>query len=164
MSSLNAQVQEYRRQLQKGQIQKAYRGIMEFMSGLKGELAGKHPDYVASSLYFGYMDMTYFALTPTSLKQLGLKVAIVFLHEECRFEVWLAGANRKIQAEYIQLLGGKEIGQYRLSEVLPGVDSILEATLVLEPDFDQPEELKVQIENKTMDFIADIIAIMKETR
>jgi hypothetical protein len=107
------------------------------------------------------MDMTYFALTPLSLKQLGLKIAIVFLHEDCRFEVWLAGANRKIQAEYIQMLNGKEIGQYRLSEVLPGVDSILEATLVLGPDFDQPEELKKQIEQKTMQFIADITFIMK---
>lgn len=50
MDSLNNRVQEYTRQLQKGEIQKAYRGIMEFMSDLKGDLTGKYSDYVASSL------------------------------------------------------------------------------------------------------------------
>jgi hypothetical protein len=76
MQSLNESVREYA-QLQLGQIQKAYKGIITFMSGLKSYLESRHSDYVASGLYFGYMDTTYFAFTPLELKQRSLKIAIV---------------------------------------------------------------------------------------
>ena len=61
MDSLNNHVREYTIQLRKGQIQKAYKGLMIFMSGLRTYLESMYPEYTASSLYFGYMDMTYFA-------------------------------------------------------------------------------------------------------
>ena len=103
MPSLNDSIKEYTRQLQLGEIQTAYKGIMSFMSGLKTHLESRHPDHALSGLYFGYMEMTYFAFTPLELKQHGLKIAIVYLHEQNRFEVWLGGANRKVQAEYIEV-------------------------------------------------------------
>ena len=37
------------------------------MAELKA-LEHKHPDYASGALYFGYMDMTYFAITPPSEK------------------------------------------------------------------------------------------------
>jgi hypothetical protein len=80
MQSLNKSVREYTAQLQHGQIQKAYKGIMTFMSSLKTYLESCHPDHAVSGLYFGYMDMTYFAFTPLELKQRSLKIAIVYLH------------------------------------------------------------------------------------
>lgn len=160
MDTLNSYLQEYRIQLSKGFIQKAYKGIMTFMSDLKTYLEGKHPDYSASALYFGYMDMTYFAFTPTDLKEKKLKIAIVFLHEECKFELWLAGNNRKIQAEYIELLKRKDIGKYTLSQINPGVDSIIESIIVERPNFNDLEQLKKQIETKTLEFVIDIISIL----
>ena len=162
MESINEYIEEYTAQLSKGRIQKAYKGIMTFMSELRSYLESRHPDYTAGSLYFGYMDMTYFAFTPTDLKSKKLEIAVVYLHENGVFEVWLAGNNRKIQAEYIALMGSENIGKYKLSQVIPGVDSIIESTLVEEPDFDHPEELKKQIEKKTMAFVKDIISIMDE--
>jgi len=89
MDSLNEQIQEYKIQLSRGYIQKAYKGIITFMSDLKTYLEKSYLDYMVSSLYFGYMDMTYFAFTPSDLKKRKLKLAIVFLHELGRFEVWL---------------------------------------------------------------------------
>lgn len=162
MDTLNNQIQEYRIQLSKGQIQKAYKGIMTFMSGLCTYLESSYPDYTASALYFGYMDMTYFAFTPPDLKIKKLKIAIVYLHEKGVFEVWLAGNNRRIQAEYIKFMSCKNIGQYKLSQVLPGVDSIIESILVDKPDFDHPLELKRQIEKKTIDFVNDISSMLDE--
>lgn len=156
MKSLNYHIQEYINQLNKGSIQKAYKGIMSFMSALKTHLEKKYPDYITTSLYFGYMDMTYFAFTPPSLKKMKLKVAIVFLHEENRFEVWLGGYNRKIQANYIEMLSKKNIGKYKLSKVSPGVDSIIESILIEQPDFDNLENLKTLIEEKVMIFINDV--------
>jgi len=162
MDSLNNYVKEYTIQLSKGQIQKAYRGIMAFISGLRTYLESMYPDYSASALYFGYMDMTYFAFTSPDLKNKKLKIAIVYLHEQNRFEVWLGGSNRKIQAEFIKFLTSKNLGKYKLSQALPGVDSIIESTLVEQPDFDQPEELKKHIEKKTIEFINDITSILNE--
>lgn len=161
MESMNEQIRDYTAQLRKGHIQKAYRGIMAFMSGLCAYLESKYPDYTASALYFGYMDMTYFAFTPDDLKRRKLKIAIVYLHEQGRFEIWLGAGNRKIQGEYIGLMSGRNIGGYKLSRAMPGVDSILESVLAEQPDFDHPEELKKQIEGKTIKFIADIASLLQ---
>jgi hypothetical protein len=96
------------------------------------------------------------------LKSKKLKIAVVYLHEEGRFEVWLGGSNRKIQAEYINLMRRKNIGKYKLSQVLPGVDSIIESILVEQPDFDHPEKLRKQIERLTMEFVDDIASMLAE--
>ena len=156
MDSLYNHIREYKIQLGKGQIQKAYKGIMTFMYSLSTYLENRYSDYTAGALYFGYMDITYFPFTPSDLKKMKLKIAIVYLHEEGRFEVWLGGRNRKIQAEYIELMRFKNNDKYKLLQVLPGVDSIIESILVEKPDFDHPEELKKQIERKTIEFVNDI--------
>jgi hypothetical protein len=161
MDPLNSSVQEYKIQLNKGHIQKAYKGIMTFMSDLRTCLEGKYSDYSTSALYFGYMDMTYFAFTPLKLKEKKLKIAVVFLHEDCKFELWLAGSNRKVQAEYIESLGRKDTGKYALSQMKPGVDSIIESTIMEQPDFNDIDRLKKQIETKTLEFVQDMISILK---
>lgn len=157
MGSLGDCVKEYAIQLSKGQIQTAYRGIMTFMSDLRTYLEHKYSNFAASALYFGYMDMTYFAFTPPSLKDRRLKIAIVYLHEECRFELWLAGTSRQIQAEYIEMLSHKNLGRYVLSQIQPGVDSIIASAIVERPDFDDLDDLKKHIEVKTMEFAEDMI-------
>ena len=162
MNSLNKHIQEYRFQLGQGHIQKAYRGIMTFMSGLKSHLEKDYPDYYTSALYFGYMDMSYFAFTPSDLKEKKLKVAIVYLHQGGRFEDWLGGNNRKIQTEFIERLSEKTLGKYRLSKPASGVDSIIESVLVEDPDFDKLEVLKIQIEKKTIKFINDMTDILEQ--
>lgn len=162
MESLNNHIKEYNTQLCKGQIQKAYKGIMTFMSRLSIYLVDRYPDYATSALYLGYMDMTYFSFTPSYLKLKKLKIAVVYLHQENRFEVWLGGNNRKIQAEYINLIRLKNIGKYKISQVLPGVDSIVESILVENPDFDHYEELKKQIEKGTIKFANDMIKMLSE--
>ena len=157
---LTDDILEYTAQLKKGQIQRAYRGIIAFMSELKALLESRYSEYSTSTLYFGYMDMTYFAFTPPALKDRKLKVAIVYLHEEGRFELWLAAANRKIQADYIELLRHKELGGYTLSQRAPGVDAILSATVTEQPDFDHPEALKRLIKGKVAEFSKNIVDIL----
>ena len=164
MDSLNQCIQEYRKQLRIGDIQKAYKGIISFMLGLRTELENKYPEHLKSSVYYGYMDMTYFAFTPAELRNMGLKIAIVYLHEKGTFEAWLAADNRKIQADYIKVLKNKEVGEYKISEVFPRVDSIVESVLAAWPDFDAPAELKMQIEIAAMSFTNDMISLLQEDR
>ena len=137
MESLQKNMIEYHTQLQKGILSQAYRGLMEYIMGLRTYLKNKYSDFfVSGSIYYGYMDMTYFSFFPKSLKDRNLKIAIVFIHETCQFEAWLAGINQQVQQKYWQLI--KESGWDKYCIITPekGVDSILEHVLVAEPDFD----------------------------
>lgn len=160
MGSLNEDIREYTAQLKAGRIQRAYKGIMDFMSELKANLERAYPDFIASALYFGYMDMTYFSCTPSKLKDKKLKIAVVYLHAENRFECWLAGANRKIQADYIERLSGTDIGGYTLSKAAPGVDSIIESIVAERPDFNKADELKVLLDKEIARFANDMLSFI----
>jgi hypothetical protein len=157
MSSFQENMLEYRRQLEKGAIQAAYKGLMDYLLELKATLKNKHPDYfVSGSLYFGYMDMTYFSFYPASIKDRGLKIAIVFVHETFRFEVWLAGANKALQAQTWKLFKENDWRRYPLVPTTRGVDAIIEHVLVANPDFSDLNALTDQIERQTMKFIQEV--------
>ena len=157
MESFHESMIEYKKQLEKGAIQAAYKGLMEYMMALRTHLKDKYPDYSGpGGVYFGYMDMTYFAFNPQSLKGRNLKVAIVFVHETFRFEAWLAGYNKQVQAKYWKLFKDNNWTKYRLVPTLKGVDSILEHVLVDHPDFGELDALTQQIERETLGFIKDV--------
>ena len=161
MSQISADIREYTALLQKGQIQRAYKGIMSFMSDLKAYLERAYPEYLSSALYCGYMDMTYFAFTPPELKDKKLKIALAYLHAENRFECWLAGANRKVQADYIKRLSSKDLGGYKLSKAAPGVDSIIESIVDEQPDFDRTDGLKTRLEKLLIQFSDDVLSLIQ---
>jgi hypothetical protein len=164
MGSFHENMNEYRKQLEKGIIQQAYKGLMEYIMALRTYLQDKYPDYfVSGSIYYGYMDMSYFSFFPESLKQRKLKVAIVFLHEAFRFEVWLAGYNKQVQSKYWKLIKESGWEKYRLVPTTQGADSILEHTLVENPDFSDLEALTGQIEAATLEFCAEISEFLKNS-
>ena len=69
INSFQKNMKEFREQLQKGAIKEAYRGLLDYIMELKTYFKNKYPDYfVSGSIYFGYMDMTYF-----SIKTIGFK-------------------------------------------------------------------------------------------
>ena len=89
----------------KATYKRAYQGLMEYILDLKTYFKNHYPDYfVSGSIYYGFMDMTYFSFIPVSLKQRNLKIAVVFVHSAFRFEVWLAGYNKQVQQQYWKLL------------------------------------------------------------
>lgn len=156
MKDLNEYVIAYQKQLQEGKIQIAYKGIMSFMGNLKSYLSDMHSDYLVGALYFGYMDMTYFAVTTTELKDKQLKIAVVYLHQENCFELWLSATNKKIQAQYIEKLKDKDLKGYQLSVSQPGIDSIIESRIIDHPNFNELTSLKVELDKLTQKFIEDI--------
>jgi hypothetical protein len=163
MESLHVYMNEYRKQLAVGAIQKAYKGLMEYIMDLRTFLMNKYPDYfVSGGIYYGYMDMTYFSFYPESIKQRKLKIAIVFVHETFRFEVWLAGYNKQVQSKYWKLFKESDWNQYHLVPTTQGVDSIIESVLVDNPDFRDFEALTTQIERETLIFIKDIESFLSE--
>ena len=156
MESMQEYVNEYRKQLDKGLIQKAYRGLLEYIMDLRTHFNRKYPDWTPGNIYQGYMDMTYFPIFPAELSGRKLKIAIVFVHETTRFEVWLAGYNKQIQTEYWKSFKEGDWDKYRIPATLKGIDSIMEYTLVDNPDFRDLDALTGQIEKGTLSFINDI--------
>jgi hypothetical protein len=157
MELFNESMLEYRKQLEKGVIQEAYRGLMDYFNALKAHFKKKYPDHnVSGSVYYGYMDMTYFSFTPESLKRRRLKIAIVFIHEAFRFEVWLAASNRTVQTEYWKLLNERDWKKYHIVTPAKGVDAILDHVLIGNPNFSDLDTLTKQIENGTLKFIKDV--------
>lgn len=157
MESFQESMTEYKKQLDKGIVPLAYRGLMDYMQHLRAHFAGAYPDYfVSGNLYFGYMDMTYFSFIPPSLKQLNLKPAIVFVHQALRFEIWLAAANKRVQAHYWNQFKERGWSAYPLVPSTQGADAIIEHVLVSEPDFNDLDALTGQIEQGAMAFIREI--------
>jgi hypothetical protein len=157
MKSLQENMLEYRKQLKKGAIQKAYQGLMEYMMSLKNHFRNRHPDYsVSGSIYYGYMDMTYFSVFPSSLKDRDLKIAIVFVYDSFRFEVWLSGRNQQVLAKYWKIFKESGWDRYKIAAQGKWADSILEHILVDNPDFSDLEALTKQIDQGTLKFIKNV--------
>jgi len=157
MKPFHEYMREYRKQMEKGAIKVAYKGLIEYIMDLRVHFKNKYSDYfVSGSIYYGYMDMTYFSFIPESLKRRKLKIAIVFIHENFRFEVWLAGYNKQVQTKYWKLFTESDWNKYRLPSTTKGVDSIIEYILVDNPDFSDLDTLTNQIERGTLKFIKDV--------
>jgi hypothetical protein len=154
MTSFAEAMNVYREQLAKGAIQIAYKGLMDYFLELRTCLKNKYPDYfVSGSLYYGYMDMTYFSFTPKSLQERSLKIAIVFNYQAFRFEAWLAAANRQVQHKYWRLFSGSPWPAYRVTAPAPGVDSIMACNLAEDFSFDDLRGLTARIMENTAGFI-----------
>jgi hypothetical protein len=157
MESFQEYMNEYKKQMEKGHIKEAYKGLMEYIMNLRTYFQKKYPDYfVSGSIYQGYMDMTFFSLIPKSLKDRKLKIGIVFIHDAFRFEVWLAGFNRGIQKKYWELFNKSNWNKYHITPMAKGVDSIIDHVLVDNPGFGDLNALTRQIETGTLNFIKDI--------
>lgn len=164
METLQTLMKEYRCQMKLGIIPNAYKGLMEYILTLRNHFANRYPHFsVPGSIYFGYMDMTYFSLLPDELKNRKLKIAVVFIHETCRFEVWLSAVNKQVQARYWEFFKQSGWDKYRLVPAIQGADSILEQVLDDHPDFSDLEALTRKIESGTVDFIDNVVGFLNSS-
>jgi hypothetical protein len=155
--SFHQYLNEYRKQLNQGSIKEAYKGLMEYFTGLRLYLKNKYPDYFLSgSIHYGQMDYTYFYFFPKSLKRQKLKIVILFIHDTFALEVWLAGYNKDAQAKYWKLFKEKSWNKYHVAPTTKGVDYITNFVVVDNPDFSNLDALTSQIETGTMKFIKDV--------
>jgi len=159
MKSLNESIEVYRKLMAEGHMLRAYQGIIGTMMELRTFFLKEYPELnVSSSIYQGYMDMTFFAVTSDVLKQRQLKVAIVFLHEPIRFEAWLSASNKRQQKKNWELIRDAEWHRYQLEDTIEGRDAIIRTVLVEKPDFDHKDQLKGMIEKETLQFIKNLEA------
>lgn len=160
--SLNEYKEDYKQQIEIGDIQKAYKGILDFMKKLRTYFLRTYPaGYFIGSVYSGDMTITYFPFTPEVLKEQKLKIAIVFNHQEMRFEIWLAGQNKLIQKKYWEMFMDSDWNKYHITDNIDKSFSIVDNILVDNPDFDDKDSLREKIEAGAMEFIDEIKEVLK---
>lgn len=156
MKTLSQLISDYTVCLQQNDLQLAYKGILEFMSKLRADFIKRYPQYDAGSMYPGYLDMSYFSLSTQSLKDKGLKLAVVYLHQSGHFEVWLSAKNRAILKTYAPAVGRILAEAPALFHDAGNQDAVVEATLASAPDFDDPAALIDTIEQGVAMFVAAV--------
>ncbi len=157
LKPLTELIQAYTSTVKQGDMPLAYRGILEFLGHLRSRFMKS--GYEVSGLYPGYMDMSYVSVNTSSLKERGLKIAVVYLHGTGCFEVWLSARNRTLSEQYATTF--QTVQGFHNDENL---DAILERALTSSPDFDEPEQLAELIEREVERFIQDVETILEGGR
>lgn len=155
MKDLNHYVEIYKEQLEKGDIQEAYVGLVKYVTRL-GTLLSKNlsENYSFGSLFQGYMDYTYFYYSNDFLKKRKLKMGLVLNHSKMQFEVWLLGHTIPIQEKYWEYFKSTK---WNKNKTTRPKYSILEAELIVNPNFNDLIKLSKQIEDKLVIVTNEII-------
>lgn len=101
---------EYKTLLQTTDLIEAYQEFIKLFRFLRIELEKTMTEYrFQGNIAENGMDYSYLLFWNEELKSKGLKIAVVFVHRDFRFEVWVSGFNRKYQSKYYDILKDKEI-------------------------------------------------------
>ena len=158
--SLSQYIEDYTSQLESKNIPKGYKGLMEYLMSLRTLFLTEYQtEFKVGAFYQGYMDMSYFPITPKSLKSQKLKIGLVFNHEKIRIELWLLGQNKDVQKKYWNLFNGSDWNKYPLSK--NAKESIIEHVLVEKPNFNQLDLLTEKVKSGTLKFIKDISDVLE---
>lgn len=159
MKNFNSYVAIYKEQLEKGDIQKAYTGLVKYVYNLKTHFSKTMiNDFSFGNILQGYMDYTYFYFSNEFLRERKLRFGIVLNHEKMRFELWLMGQNAEVQSNYWNLL--KQTKWNEKQSTKPKY-SELEVVLVKNPDFSDLDALTAKIEKEVANYLKEIIDYLK---
>lgn len=148
---------DFKSQLARGRIQKAYRYIFEIFTEIGNSLKKSNPETISTSaLYHGYLDMTYLPVTTKKIKGNGLKIAIVFNYTLFQFEIWLSAVNRKRREDVINVLSHSNWKKYKLVKIDENADAIIEHIVRGIDDFGEKGAVVSLIVKETNSFIDDI--------
>ena len=144
-------------QLRKGRIQKAYRYIFDVFSDVVNELKNYRSKVIGiTSVYHGYLDMSYLPVTTESLKTNGLKIAVVFNYGSFQFELWLSAVNRKRRNEVLELLSQSKWEKYKTVQSDENTDAIIEIQIKGITDYNNKNRIVSLLSKETISFIDDI--------
>jgi hypothetical protein len=164
MENYNEFMNDLKDQLSKGRIQKAYRYIFDIFTELGNEIRNNQNKVMSTtSLYHGYLDMTYLPVTTNILKSNGLKIAIVFNYSLFQFEIWLSAVNRKKRNEVLEVISQSKWKKYKTVQNNENTDAIIEITIKGINEFNDKNRIIPLITKETITFIDDIEEFIKRT-
>ena len=109
-----------------------------------------------TSLYHGYLDMTYLPVTTEILKCNGLKIAIVFNYSLFQFGIWLSAVNRKKRNEVLEVISQSKWQKYKTVQNNENDDAIIEIAIKGINEFNNKNRIISLITKETIAFIDDI--------
>lgn len=151
MKSINNLVNKYNELLQEGDLQIAYRAILNFINRLRLKIINEYPDYVVGSTYQGQMDITFFSVNSELLQENGLKILVLYKYDENTFNLWLSGRNRRI-AKNLEFNFKSLYENTNINIDENNKDSILEYCIIKTPDFDHQDEMMSLILSRLTEF------------
>lgn len=156
--SLNARIPAYKKVFASGEIQKTYQSFVGVVQDLRTEFKKAYKGkYSVANVLHGYIDFTYFYLQNDYLKKHRLKLAIVFNHQEVRFELWLLGQTKDVQVNFWEKLKGEKwVNEDSMPEW-----SIIEIVMIASPDFDDIEQLSESIHSEFTKFSNEVFEVLE---
>ncbi len=132
---------DYQQIIKTTNILESYQEFIKLFRYLKIQLQKELPEFSTSNnIMENHLDFAYFQLFKDSLKDRGLKVQIIFVHQRCQFELWISGYNRKIQNKYYLKLKDRKF-DYLLTSDPQHIDYIFKSQLSTELDISDGEKL-----------------------
>ena len=157
METFNELMSDFKVQLNKGKIQRAYRYIFDIFADLGNELKShKDKSISINSLYHGYLDMTYLPVMTELLRDNGLKIAVVFNYSLFQFEIWLSAINRKRRKEVLEIIANSKWNKYKTVENDANTDAIIELKINGIYEFGNKNRIVTLIAKETYAFISEI--------
>lgn len=153
---------EYKNLIKTTELQQGYQEFIKLFRYLRIELEKELVEYrFSSNIVENNMDYSYFQLVNEKLKDLGIKIQVVFKHKDFQFEIWASGYNRQIQNKYYEKLKNKEL-PYILNDQPNRIDYILKFSLDENLDLSDGLSIKTEIKNATIDFIENINILLED--
>ena len=156
---INDRILAYKNLLAADDTRIAYEFLLKYVMTLKAAFEKTYSGkYNCGNVSPGYMDFTYFSFFDTCLRERKLRFGIVLNHKKMQFELWLMGQNASVQKHYWDQLKSTKWNEGR--SAMPKY-SVLEATLLDNPNFDETDSLTTQIVNAAGSLASEIIQYMK---
>ncbi len=145
-----------------GNIPLDYHGLINYMKELRTFFQKEYePYFKLGAIYQGSPDFSYFSLTTAELKKQKLKFVIVLDHKMNYFSICLSGQNKSIRKKYWELFKNSDWNKYQLAESINDSLSIMEHTIVENPDFENRSVLTAQIETESLKFINELKEVLE---
>lgn len=155
LSKKNSQNQECENNL-------GYHQLISYMKELRLFFQKEYDTiFKLGKIYQGDPNFSYFSLTTEELKKQKLKFVIILNHKELSFSICLSGQNKSIRKKYWNIFKDSDWNKYHLAESIDNSLSIIDQTIIKEPDFNNRMSLTEQIEKESLKFINEIKNILE---
>ncbi|MEB3345161.1 AraC family transcriptional regulator [Aquimarina gracilis] len=140
-----------------------YHQLIDYMKELRAFFYKEYETFFKlGNIYRESPDYSYFSLTTEKLKQQKLKFVIILDHKTLCFSICLSGQNKSIRKKYWKFFKDSDWNKYHLAESIDNSLSIIDQTIVKEPNFNNKKRLTEQIEKESMKFIKELKDILEQ--
>ncbi|TSE03982.1 AraC family transcriptional regulator [Aquimarina algiphila] len=139
-----------------------YHQLINYMKELRAFFQKEYEtSFKLGNIYRESPDYSYFSLTTEKLKKQKIKFVIILDHKTLCFSICLSGQNKSIRKKYWKIFNDSDWNKYNLAESIDNSLSIIDQTIIKEPNFNNKRSLTEKIEKESMKFIKELKDILE---